>query len=98
MGWWSITSEDNGPEMHNGDTPADIMGDAIEKIVKEYEEDWGRKPYRKELKAVFSFTSKLPQYCTELDAESTPERQYLVIGANSPVGREISRQMGVADA
>tara|TARA_R110000751_G_scaffold96557_1_gene188373 strand:+ start:491 stop:787 length:297 start_codon:yes stop_codon:yes gene_type:complete len=98
MGWWSITSEDNGPEMHNGDTPADIMGDAIEKIVKEYEEDWGRKPYRKELKAVFSSTSTLPQYYAEVGAESTPERQYLVIGANSPVGREISRQMGVADA
>ena len=67
MGWWSITSEDNGPEMHNGDTPADIMGDAIEKIVKSYEKEWKRKPYRKEMQAVFKFTSSLPQYYTEVE-------------------------------
>lgn len=73
MGWWQIENEDTrnyGLEMYNGDTPADIMGDAIAEIVKTYEEEWGRKPYRKEMKAVFSFTSSLPQYYTEVDDAS----------------------------
>jgi hypothetical protein len=70
MGWWNITNEDSKHEMYNGDTPADIMGDAISEIVKTYEKEWGRKPYRKELKAVFSFTSSLSQYYED----AVPER------------------------
>jgi hypothetical protein len=63
MGWWNIG--DDKYDMVNGDTPADIMGDAINEIVKAYEKEWDRKPYRKEMQAVFSFTSSLPQYYTE---------------------------------
>lgn len=33
----------------------DIMADAIAKVIKEYEETWGRKPYVFELEAVFNF-------------------------------------------
>ncbi len=65
MGWWTINDRENKHEMFNGDTPADIMGDAIAEIVKTYEKEWGRKPYRKEMQAVFSFTSSLDQYYTE---------------------------------
>ena len=67
MGWWTISDDKYG--MVNGDTPADIMGDAINEIVKAYEKEWDRKPYRKEMQAVFSFTSSLPQYYTEVDDE-----------------------------
>jgi hypothetical protein len=74
MGWWSISDKENDREsdreseldMVNGDTPADIMGDAIEEIVKTYQAVWNRKPYRKELEAVFKFTASLPQYYTEV--------------------------------
>jgi len=69
MGWWTINDREDKHEMFNGDTPADIMGDAIEKIVKSYEKEWKRKPYRKEMQAVFKFTSSLPQYYTEVDDE-----------------------------
>lgn len=67
MGWWNINGKEDKHEMFNGDTPADYMGDAIEKIVKSYEEEWKRKPYRRELEAVFKFTSSLPHYYTEVD-------------------------------
>ena len=67
MGWWAIKNvREDKPEMYNGDTPADIMGDAIEAIVKTYQAEWNRKPYRKELEAVFKFTASLPQYYTEV--------------------------------
>ena len=69
MGWWTINDREDKHEMFNGDTPADIMGDAVNEIVKEYEKEWDRKPYRKEMQAVFSFTSSLPQYYTEVDDE-----------------------------
>ncbi len=65
MGWWIINGKEDKYAMFSGDTPADIMGDAIAEIVKTYEEEFGRKPYRKEMQAVFSFTSSLPQYYTE---------------------------------
>lgn len=42
-------------ELVNGDGPADIMGDAIEKVIKEYEKEWKRKPKVRELQAVFNF-------------------------------------------
>jgi len=52
MGWWSIS---DSVDMVNGDTPADYMGEAIEKIIKAYESEWDRKPYKEELQAVFNF-------------------------------------------
>lgn len=50
MGWWQISEE-----MVNGDGPADIMEDAIEKISQEYLKAFGRKPYKEELEAVLEF-------------------------------------------
>lgn len=41
--------------LYNGDDPADEMGLCIEKIIKLYEKEWGRKPYKRELRAVFNF-------------------------------------------
>ena len=70
MGWWTINDREDKHEMFNGDTPADIMGDAVNEIVKTYEEEFGRKPYRKEMQAVFKFTSSLPQYYTEVKYEA----------------------------
>ena len=67
MGWWNIGVRESKREMVNGDSPADIMGDAINEIVKAYEKEWNRKPYRKEMEAVFKFTSSLPEYYTEVD-------------------------------
>ena len=51
MGWWNIGVRESKREMFNGDTPA----------------EWNRKPYRKEMEAVFKFTSSLPEYYTEVD-------------------------------
>ena len=65
MGWWQIYSYDQpgimlpnkDPEpMYNGDGPADIMGAALDDLVKEYQEAWGRKPYREEVLAALNFT------------------------------------------
>lgn len=53
MGWWSI-----GDGMVSGDTPADIMGDAVNKIIKAYEDDWGRTPHKEELLSVLRFVSR----------------------------------------
>lgn len=38
-----------------GDGPADIMGAALHKIVRQYKRDWGREPTRREIKACFNF-------------------------------------------
>ncbi len=64
MGWWQLEGD-----MVNGDTPADIMGPAVDKIIKVYEEEWGRKPYRTELEAVLNFVT-LPDMVTS-EAEPT---------------------------
>jgi hypothetical protein len=58
MGWWQIypVSSQKG-DMVNGDTPADIMGVAVDKIIKVYEKEWDRKPYRAELEAVLNFVT-----------------------------------------
>lgn len=69
MGWWSISRNGGGgistekTEMYNGDGPADILGVAVEKVVKEYEVAWGRKPYKEELEEAVNFVAeghKLP--------------------------------------
>ena len=51
MGWWKI----NDNEV-SGDSVADLMGDAIDKIVKEYEKEWRRKPTYNELFELFHFS------------------------------------------
>ena len=64
MGWWSIDNKvldggihEGGTEMFNGDGPADIMGVALDAVIKEYESSWGRKPFREELRAAFNFVA-----------------------------------------
>jgi hypothetical protein len=51
----AIPNIDSSDELYNGDTPADIMGDALDKISKEYKRAWDRTPKREELQAVFNF-------------------------------------------
>jgi len=63
MGWWN--ANDNGgmfgedDEKVWGDGPADILDEAIERIVKEFEEDWGRRPTLEELQAGFRFSTSI---------------------------------------
>jgi hypothetical protein len=57
MGWWSIDGMEGGRVM--GDGPADIMGAALEKIQKEYQEDWGRPATKTELRACFNFCASI---------------------------------------
>ena len=65
MGWWSITDKSGGIStfgnigLYNGDGPADILDEAVEKVIKEYEETWGRKPYVQELEAAWNFSTGL---------------------------------------
>ena len=73
MGWWQLEGD-----MVNGDTPADIMGPAVDKIIKVYEEEWDRKPYRAELEAVLNFVT-LPDM-VEPEPEPTKKRKYTGIG------------------
>ena len=57
MGWWSITDKNGGISpfgnigLYNGDGPADILDNAVQEVIKEYEKAWGRKPYIQELQA-----------------------------------------------
>lgn len=73
MGWWKIKDvesgqiavdlskeeRDNLPDLVIGDGPADIMGDAIDKIIACYvalpENDGRKLPCRQELQACFNF-------------------------------------------
>jgi len=58
MGWWSQDEQGHsfaqaeGPEeMMWGDGPADILDNAIDQIIKEFERDHDRRPTRQELLA-----------------------------------------------
>lgn len=54
-GLTNATKDNTTTELVNGDTPADIMGDAVDKIVDEYKSYWGRSPTKSEFKAVLNF-------------------------------------------
>jgi hypothetical protein len=61
MGWWR--AGEDGSSLHAketglvwGDGPADIMDDAIDKIVAEFMESYSRKPTRTELQAGLLFS------------------------------------------
>lgn len=51
MGWWKLCDE-----QYSGDTPADIMGEALAKISQAYLETLGRFPTEFELEWVFQFS------------------------------------------
>jgi len=66
MGWWtmnkkgqSFAQNESGPEMLWGDSVADTMGDALESIIKDFQEDWGRKPTVEELHAGVDFSARV---------------------------------------
>jgi len=66
MGWWSINNieeggidwSEQGKSLYNGDSPADILGDAINKVIKEYQRAWNRKPYTEEIQAAWNFVAR----------------------------------------
>jgi hypothetical protein len=63
MGWWnqneqgvSFADAAEGDEMVWGDAPADVMGDAVDKIVDEFKQAWDRVPTKAEVRAGLEFT------------------------------------------
>jgi hypothetical protein len=82
MGWWR--AGEDGSSLHAeetglvwGDGPADIMDDALDKIVAEFRQDWGRKPSRIELEAGLRFS---------LGAYDEQETARECIGCGKPEG------------
>lgn len=66
MGWWStdkyghsFAQNESGPEMLWGDSVADTMGDALRSIIKDFQDDWGRKPTMAELHAGLEFSARV---------------------------------------
>ena len=65
MGWWSVSDESGGISpfgnmgLYGGDSVADILDEAISKVVKEYEVAWGRKPYVEEIQAAWNFSTSV---------------------------------------
>jgi hypothetical protein len=63
MGWWSTNKKGHSfsgsGEMVWGDGPADLMGDALEKIIEEFVSDWGRPPTIDELHAGLDFSARV---------------------------------------
>ena len=62
MGWWQITSD-----MYNGDEVADVLGDALDVGVLDtvtgiYQRDFGRPPFREEIKAAIEFVLRVDQF------------------------------------
>ena len=66
MGWWStdkyghsFAKDADDPEMIWGDPVADTMGDALRSIIKDFQDDWGRKPTMAELHAGLEFSARV---------------------------------------
>ena len=51
----AIPGQDSEKEYYNGDGPADIVGDCIDKLIESYKETWKRPPYIEELEAAINF-------------------------------------------
>ena len=70
MGWWQTekvkTKKGKEIMLVNGDSPADLMGDCVERISKRYQDEFGRKPYRRELEDVLTFVV-LDEYVEDKD-------------------------------
>ena len=69
MRWWTPTTVASGqpdtrPEdaVLIGNEPADVMGDALDKINGIYESKWGRPPQKDEGVALFNFVYKARGY------------------------------------
>ena len=83
MGWWSIKdsggglSGDNSDSgLYNGDSPADILGPAVDEVIKEYERVWGRKPYLVELRAALTFVTGSHDLHENPEAEAKFNKEY----------------------
>lgn len=50
MGYWSNGYDKQGREMVWGDTPADIVDDALDRIITTFIQEFGRKPTKTEIK------------------------------------------------
>lgn len=70
MGWWEAKTLDN-QFLILGDVPADILGCALEEIVRVYEKDVGRKPYREEVQKLINFVVR-PFLEYELNKKEKP--------------------------
>ncbi|BBX30480.1 hypothetical protein B7435_16735 [Mycolicibacterium peregrinum] len=61
MGWWNTTAEGDSFAVDSalvwGDGPADLMGDALQKIIEEFGEAWDRPPTMEELTAGLRFSA-----------------------------------------
>lgn len=53
----AIPGRDTGEDHYMGDTPADIMGRALEEIAQAYFEEWGRWPFLEELQGCLDFVT-----------------------------------------
>ena len=61
MGYWNQTEEGHSLIQEDtgliwGDSPADIMDKAIDKIIKLFQKDWNRNPTEQEIKAGLLFS------------------------------------------
>lgn len=52
----AIPARDSAEDHYMGDTPADIMGEALRDIAYAYQDEWGRWPYIEELRACLNFS------------------------------------------
>lgn len=66
MGWWSTDKHGNSfakeasdPEMVWGDAVADLMDAVLDKIIIEFQNDWGRMPTMSELHAGLEFSARV---------------------------------------
>jgi len=51
----AVPGHEPDENMYNGDGPADLMGEILKKISRQYEDAWGRPAKKEELRAVFNF-------------------------------------------
>ncbi len=62
MGYWKQGEDGHSfaedSELVWGDSPADIMGAALEEIIKVFRRDWDRQPTQAELNAGLLFSSR----------------------------------------
>lgn len=66
MGWWStdkhghsFAKDPSDPEMVWGDSVADTLDAALNSIIKDFQNDWGRKPTMAELHAGLEFSARV---------------------------------------
>lgn len=57
MGWWKTT---RGGESIIGDMPLDVLGEAVDMIIGQYEAAHGRRPTKAEWAALFTSVLAAP--------------------------------------